>query len=265
MVKPHLNGTQPDNQLPESVEPILELLDKYQTRATFAVLGIVAERYPDLVRAIFDKGHEIASHGYSHKMLDDLTPEEFEQEIIDSVRLLSSITGERPIGFRAPSFSLNNSTRWALPILEKHGFKYDASVFPIRTHLYGVPKAPLHPYRPSADDITKESHDHGIVEFPNTVLKIGPGIPVAGGFYLRVLPTRFLDFAIRRIEKRRPVMIYIHPWETHCDTPRMKSLPHFSRFVTYWGISKALGKLEHLLSRFRFKPIREVLAENGFL
>jgi len=172
-----------DSQIPESVFPLLELLDKYNTRATFAVLGVVAERYAELVKLIFDQGHEIASHGYSHKTLYELSREEFEQEIAKSVAILTAITGERPIGFRAPCFSLNNSNRWVLQILQRHGFKYDASVFPIRIHFYGVPKAPLYPYKPSTEDITKESKDGNIVEFPMTVFRLGVNIPVAGGFY----------------------------------------------------------------------------------
>lgn len=263
-VRHHL-PEQKDDQLPESVIPLLELLDKYETRATFAVLGTVAERHPELVKLIFRQGHEIASHGYSHRTLYEMSEKEFEQEIAKSVDLLTAITGERPLGFRAPSFSLNNSTKWALEILLKHGFKYDASVFPVRTKLYGVPGAPLHPYRPSAGDLAKESQNGGIVEFPMSVFRLGVSIPVAGGFYLRALPLCFLNFALKRTAQSRPIVVYIHPWETYNRTPRLRNMPRFHRFVTYYGISKALGKLERLLAEFRFKPIREVLVEEGLI
>jgi polysaccharide deacetylase family protein (PEP-CTERM system associated) len=189
----------------------------------------------------------------------------FEQEIARSVELLASITGERPIGFRAPSFSVNNSTKWALRILREHGFRYDASVFPIKTGLYGVPGAPLHPYRPSVEDIAKESQDLGLVEFPMTVFKFGVNIPVAGGFYLRVLPLCFLKSALKRTAQTRPVVVYVHPWETYRETPRVKGLPPFHRFVTYYGIDRALGKLERLMAELRFRPIREVLAAAGLI
>ncbi len=252
-----------DDQMPESVTPLLELLDAHKTKATFAVLGLVAERHPALVKSIFDRGHEIASHGYSHRMLDDLTEDEFEQEIVRSVALLSAITGEEPIGFRAPSYSLNNPTRWALRILQEHGFKYDASVFPVRTRLYGVSGAPLRPYRPSFEDIRVESKNGSMVEFPMTVLDIGAKIPVAGGFYLRALPSRFLKVALRRVESSRPLIICIHPWETHAQTPRVNNISWFPRFVTYYGITKALKKLDDLLSEFSFRPIREVLSMEG--
>ena len=263
-VRHHL-PEQKDDQLPESVIPLLDLLDRYETKATFAVLGTVAERYPELVKSIFRQGHEIASHGYSHRTLYEMSENEFDQEIAKSIEILTSITGERPVGFRAPSFSLNNSTKWALGILVKHGFKYDASIFPIRTNLYGVPGAPLHPYRPAAGDLAKESENGGIVEFPMTVFRLGVNIPVAGGFYLRALPFSFLSFALKRTAQTRPVVVYVHPWETYNKTPRLRNMPFLRRFVTYYGISKALGKLERLLTEFRFQPIRQVLAEEGLI
>jgi len=251
---------EPVDQIPESVQPLLDLLDRYNVRVTFAVLGSVAEKHPELVKEIHDKGHEIASHAWSHKTLYALGKEDFDDEIRRSVDLLTSITGERPVGFRAPSFSIDNSTKWAFEILEKYGFKYDASVFPIKTMLYGVPDAPLHIYRPSKADITKEDTDGNIIEFPMTILKIGKNIPIAGGFYLRVLPLWFLKYGIREVNKDRPVIIYIHPWEIYSRTPRLK-VPMFSQFVAYYGINSALRKLKGLLKEFEFASIRDVLTK----
>ncbi|MEE9398784.1 MAG: polysaccharide deacetylase family protein [Dehalococcoidales bacterium] len=248
-----------DDQVTEAVAPILNLLDKYNVKATFAVLGIVAERHPQVVRDIFDRGHEIASHSYSHKMLQDLGQEAFEDEVKKSVELLSSITGEKPKGFRAPSVSLNNSTKWALPVLQKYNFKWDASICPAKTILYGEPGAPSYPYRPSLDDITKEDTNSGIIEFPLTTLKFGVSLPVAGGFYFRVSPLWFLKFAIKRVNKSRPANVYIHPWETYHNTPRVKHMPIFYRFVSYYGIDSMLSKLEKIIKEFEFKPVCEVL------
>ena len=170
----------------EMVEPILDLLDTHNTKATFFVLGKVAKKYPELIKEIFEKGHEIASHSYSHKTLFELGKDGFENEIRSSVSILRKITGERVRGFRAPTFSISNETIWALDILEKYGFDYDSSVFPIRTKLYGVPNAPLHPYWPSFEDISKEDEGHRILELPLTVCKFYfMKIPIAGGFYLR--------------------------------------------------------------------------------
>jgi len=264
LVKRHLSKTKDteEDQIIESVTPILNLLDRYNTRATFAVLGIVAEQHPELVRAIYGKGHEIASHAYSHATLHELGKEKFEEEIGRSVKLLESITGEKPIGFRAPSFSIDNSTKWAFEILRKHGFKYDASIFPIRTRLYGMPKAPLHIYRPSMDDITQENPGGEIIEFPMTVLRLGWNIPVAGGFYLRALPLRFLKWTIKKVNQTRPAIIYVHPWETYPKTPRLRKVSLFSKLVTYYGVGSALGKLEGLLQEFRFQPVCQVIALN---
>ena len=250
-----------DDQIEEAVRPILDLLDKYETKATFFVLGIVAEKHPGLIREIYRKGHEIASHAYSHKTLYELGEDEFRKEVEKSTRLLESITGEKPIGFRAPSFSINNSTKWALRILEEYGFKYDSSIFPIKTMLYGVPNAPLHPYRPSKGDVARHDPDGDIIEFPMTVLKFRWNIPVAGGFWLRLLPIWFIRFAIRKINQANPAVIYIHPWETYSRTPRLSRVPLFRRVVTYYGISSALSRLEDLLEKFKFKPLCKFLEE----
>jgi peptidoglycan-N-acetylglucosamine deacetylase len=251
----------PSEKIDQDVEaamPILDLLDKYHLRVTFSVLGTFAERHPELVKYIYNKGHEIQSHAYSHKTLHELGRNSFEEEIVRSINLLKSITGEQPVGFRAPSFSIDNSTKWAFEILEKHGFKYDSSVFPIKTMLYGEPKAPVNIYRPSKGDITKHDPDGSILEFPMTVIKFGANIPLAGGFYLRVLPLWFLRLGLRYVNKKRPAIVYIHPWETYLNTPRLK-LPFFSKFIAYYGIDSCLSKFEELLMEFDFTTIREIL------
>lgn len=242
----------------ESVKPLLALLEKYNIKATFAVLGSLAEKHPELIKEIYDQGHEIASHAYSHKTLYELGRDGFEKEIKRSVELLKSITGEKPIGFRAPSFSINNSTKWAFDILEKYGFEYDASVFPIKTMLYGEPKAPTNIYKPSKQDVTHHDPQGNIIEFPMTTLKFGRNIPICGGFYMRVLPLWFLKRGIKSVNKTKPAIIYIHPWEIYTKTPRLK-LPLFSRFVTYWGIKSNISKFEGLLNNFKFAPIEVVL------
>ncbi|MFA0823672.1 MAG: polysaccharide deacetylase family protein [Methanomethylovorans sp.] len=242
----------------DAVIPLLDLLDKYNTKATFFVLGSLAEKYPDLVKYIYEKGHEIGSHSYSHKTLYDLDKEKFDWEIKRTNNILKSITGESPIGFRAPTFSIDNSTKWAFDILIKNGFKYDSSVFPIKTNLYGVPNAPVSPYRPSKTDITLHDSSGLILEYPLSILKIGKNIPIAGGFYLRIFPTLFLKNAIKTVNKNRPVVLYIHPWETCAMTP-VVPMPRYSKLITYYGIKSSLKKVENLLISFKFAPIREVL------
>ena len=248
-----------EDQIIEAVAPILELLDRYNTKATFFVLGIVANKYPQLIKDIHNKGHEIGSHAYSHQMLSDLGKTKFEDEIRESVGLLKSITGEQPLGFRAPSFSLNNSTKWALEVLKKYGFRYDSSIFPTKTILYGVPDASLHPYRPSMENIAKHDPEGTIIEFPMTVIKLGKNIPISGGFYLRVIPSMLLSLAIKQVNKTRIAVIYIHPWETYPMTPRIRQIPLFSRFVSYYGVNSSLGKIRRLLDEFEFQPLCEFL------
>lgn len=243
-------------QMEKSLIPLLKLLDKYHTKATFFVLGEVAENYPELVDRIFENGHEIACHAYSHRTLYELGKEGFDEEIKISVRILKKY---KPIGFRAPSFSVNNTTAWVFDILEKHKFKYDSSIFPIKTEIYGVPNAPLKIYRPSKMDVAKIDIEGKIVEFPLTVLRYaGLNIPVAGGFYLRVLPLWFIVRAIKAVNRERPAIIYIHPWEVYPGTPRIDA-PFKSRFIANHGINSAFKKLENLVKEFNFKTVREVL------
>jgi polysaccharide deacetylase family protein (PEP-CTERM system associated) len=243
-------------QIVESLSPLLKLLDKYHTKATFFVLGEIAEDYPELVDRIFENGHEIACHAYSHRTLYELGKEGFDEEIKKSVRILRKY---KPIGFRAPSFSVNNTTAWVFDILEKHKFEYDSSIFPIKTEIYGVPNAPLKIYRPSKMDVAKIDIEGKIVEFPLTVLRYaGLNIPIAGGFYLRALPLWFLLRAIRAVNRERPAIIYIHPWEVYSGTPRINA-PFKSRFIANHGINSAFKKLENIVKEFSFKTVREVL------
>ena len=247
-----------DDLIIEMTKPVLDVLDEFDVSATFFVLGEVAKKYPELVEEVYERGHEIGSHAYSHKTLYELGKDKFENEINLSVQLLQHITKEKPIGFRAPSFSVNNSTGWAFEVLEKHGFKYDSSIFPIRTKLYGVPNAPLHIYKPSADDVAKEDPNGKMIEFPMTVFEFGKRIPISGGFYLRAMPFWLLKSLLKKVNRTRAGMIYVHPWETYSKTPILK-LPLSSRFITYYGIGSALNKLKGLLKNFDFAPVREIL------
>lgn len=256
-----LNGYVPDkiNDLVyESVQPLLNLLDKYNIKATFFVLGMLAEKYPELIEDIYHRGHEIASHAYSHRTLYDLGEQGFEDEIIKSKKILYKYD---PIGFRAPSFSIDNKTRWAFRILKNCGFKYDSSIFPFRTMLYGVPGAPLCIYRPSEEDVSCHDENGGITEFPLTVINMGRlNLPISGGFYLRILPLRLLKRCLHGVNKERPAIVYVHPWEMYSEIPQI-DIPLFSRFITYYGINNALAKLESLLIEFKFNTIRDVLDE----
>jgi len=259
LLKGRVNGAR-DDQVKESLAPLLDLLERYDTRATFFVLGSLAEKYPDAVEGLSERGHEIACHGYSHRTLHELGVNGFDEEVRMS---LGALRKYRPMGFRAPTFSLDNSTRWALDVLAGYGFYYDSSVFPVKTMLYGVPDAPLGIYRPARDDITKNDPEGKMVELPLTVLKIGRNIPISGGFYFRALPQWFLKMGIREVNRQRPAVLYLHPWETYPETPRI-GMGFPSRFITYHGIGGVMRKLEALMKEYRFACIADVLKEEHY-
>lgn len=253
-----LNGYLPrdrEDMFMESLRPLFASLDAFNVKATFFVLGAVAEKYPEVVHEIHRSGHEIACHAYSHKPLYSLDRREFEGELRRSLELLADYN---PVGFRAPSFSLDNRTKWALLSLEKYGFQYDSSIFPVRTQLYGVPDAPVGIYRPSRDDLTVHDPDGPIIEFPLSIVRLGINIPISGGFYLRSLPKQVLSWGIGRVAAKRPANIYLHPHDIYPGPPPLK-VPLFSRFVTYHGVHTSLEKLIMLLMKFPFMPIGTLL------
>jgi polysaccharide deacetylase family protein (PEP-CTERM system associated) len=254
-LKPYLPDKRADLII-ESVTPVLALLKQYNIKATFFVLGSVAEKYPDILNQIADDGHEIGSHAYSHERLHQLGKKQFEEEIRKSKDILGSYDC---CGFRAPSFSVDNSVLWYLDILEKYDFQYDSSVFPVKTMLYGVPDAPLSIYKPSKKDLATHDPNGSLFEFPLSVLSFGKNIPVAGGFYFRVIPGPLFRFCIRQIVKSRPAIFYLHPWELYPSLPRF-NLPFHYRFQAYYGTgSSSFAKFERLLKEFSFQPLREFL------
>jgi polysaccharide deacetylase family protein (PEP-CTERM system associated) len=240
---------------------ILDLLDKHSTKATFFILGWVAERRPELVRAICDKGHEIACHGYSHQLVYRIGPDRFREDIRSSKRLLEDICGRPVLGYRAPSYSITRESLWAFDILIEEGFRYDSSIFPIMHDIYGIPRATRFPH-----DITGAG---GVIrEFPMSTLRLHMlnkhvSVPVAGGGYLRLFPLWFIKKAIRSINEheRQPVVIYFHPWEIDQDQPRIKAGLR-STFRHYLNIHKTFGRVEQLLSFCRFSSMADVLGIN---
>jgi len=248
-------------QAPEATQQVLDLLDRYQTKGTFFIVGEVAERHPDLVRSIFERGHEIGCHGFSHHPLWKLSEDLFREELRRFHSVMEGILEKVQIkGFRAPCFSLDNRTKWALEVLVDFGYRYDASIFPVKLNpLYGVSGAPMQPYRISLEDVRKEDPHSPLMEFPFCPLKIGRlKIPISGGFYLRALPLPFLMWGLRKINRGQPFLVYFHPWEGYDRTPRFK-LPLFNRVISYYGISSALKKFEFLLKHFKFARMDQIL------
>jgi polysaccharide deacetylase family protein (PEP-CTERM system associated) len=262
LVKRHVQG-EPASQIVASANEILELFDRYRVKATFFVLGDVARKYPELVKRIHEQGHEIASHGMTHKPLWDLGYDEFDHELKDFQDLMTAILGDgfKVRGFRAPTFSLDNRTKYALRCLVQNGYAYDTSVFPVQNYMYGVKDAPCNVYRPDPDDVSRPDDRSALIEFPMTVFEWrGVRIPVSGGFYLRVFPYVVLRALLRRVNRRRPFVIYFHPWETHGQTPRTRAIGLKNSFITYYGMKGALNKIERLLRDFEFEPMVDVLA-----
>ncbi|WP_246310181.1 polysaccharide deacetylase family protein [Halorarum halophilum] len=253
----------PEDRIEESVDVVLDVLRRHDVRATFFVVGEVASEYPDVVRKIADAEHELASHGHTHTPLFELSPDAFERELDRSTTAIERASGIEPVGFRAPNFSVTGRTDWALSILESNGYRYDSSVFPVTTPMYGVSGAPIRPYDVALDDpfhaSSAEQSGCGLVEVPLSVLGSRVRLPIAGGFYGRVTPVWLLERGIRRLNRRGiPATLYFHPWEfnpaVRVDSP---SVP--KRFVSFVGIEKTARKLDRLLTAFDFGPIRAMV------
>jgi polysaccharide deacetylase family protein (PEP-CTERM system associated) len=223
-------------------------------RATFFVLGWVAERHPELVREIAARGHEIACHGYGHELVYELGPARFRADLRRARAAIEQATGCKLEGYRAPSYSITGASLWALRILAEEGFRYDSSIFPIRHHRYGIPGFSRHPVRIALGE------GLGIHEFPLTTLQAGRfTLPLAGGAYLRFLPLSVFRWGLGRLEAAgEPTVLYVHPWEIDPEQPR-QSVGWLVRVNHYYNLHRTEARLRHLLERFRFAPLREVL------
>lgn len=249
-----------EERVTKSFKKTLDLLQEHDLKATYFILGELAERHPEITEEISENGHEIAFHGYNHEPLWKKDPESLKLEIDK----FHSAINSQSIGFRAPSFSLNNKTKWALKVLEDKGFQYDSSIFPIKTPLYGVQGAPTRPYKPSMLDVSREDEASGLWEFPPAVYTlIGLRIPVGGGFYLRFLPISLIKRAIRKLNKHGfPAVLFFHNWELDSETPRMK-IGLYRSFVTYHNLERMEKRLGSVLTDFKFTSFRDYLEHSG--
>jgi polysaccharide deacetylase family protein (PEP-CTERM system associated) len=233
-----------DLRVVQNTRRILYLLDQYQTRATFFILGWVAEKCPTLVEEIAKAGHEIASHGYGHELIYKLTPEEFYKDILRSKEILESISGRPVCGYRAPSFSIVPESKWALDILKDVGFLYDSSIFPTSFHnRYGFNGTSSLPF----------CFDNGLVEMPlSTYRFFGANFPVGGGGYFRLLPYFFSYLFLRGLNSQgKAIIFYLHPWELDSSQPRVKIRFNY-RLRHYINLEKTEFRLEKLLKDFKF-------------
>jgi len=249
-------------QVHQGLDDAFQLLREYNVSATFFVVGELVDKHPEIVKEINEKGHEVAFHGYYHKPLWRLNAKEFQLELEN----FNSLIGEKCLGFRAPSLSLDNQTKWALKVLECAGYIYDSSIMPARTPLYGVRGAPLRPYKPSYGNVAEEDQNSKLWEFPLLVYPFASvKIPAAGGFYLRLFPVDLVSGAIKKANKQGfPAVVFFHTWELDSKTPRLKLSPYKS-FVTYYNLHGMKKKLRKLLSTFRFTSIENHARERGLI
>jgi polysaccharide deacetylase family protein (PEP-CTERM system associated) len=243
-----------ETRVEQSTGRILALLAEYGVRATFFVLGWVGERCPALVREIRAGGHEIACHGYNHRLVYDLTPAEFREDVLRAKHILEDLTGTPVSGYRATSYSIVERTMWALDILVEAGFQYDSSIFPIHHDRYGVPGAERLPHR-----ILREAGP--IWEFPpSTYSLLGQNIPFGGGGYLRLFPLAMTRTLIRRLNghERQAAVVYVHPWEVDEQQPRIKGR-RGATLRHYVNIGSTYPRLKKLIEEFSFQPLSAFL------
>jgi len=249
--------------------------------ATFFCLGWIAERYPGLIKEIQAQGHEIACHGYAHRLIYQQTREEFKEDLHRAKAILEEIIGRKVIGYRAPSYSITNQSLWAFEVLVEEGFKYDSSIFPIRHDFYGMPEAPRFPFLVSLNgtgtpefkqlsfcNIDQKTPNfelrtsNYIIEFPLTTSPFGRfNLPIAGGGYFRLFPYFLVSQRLKRINQveSQPFVFYLHPWEVDPDQPKFKKAGLKSRFRHYHNLTQTEGRLKRLLKDFNFSPLKDLL------
>lgn len=287
-----------ESRIERNTYRLLDLLNsKGGLQATFFCLGWVAERHPQLVREIHSRGHEIASHGYDHRMITTMSPSTFREDLRKAKVILEDITGKEVLGYRAPSYSVTLESLWALEILSEEGFLYDSSIFPVHHDRYGIPNAPRLPFviemngnggrcrfvpldsnlkpipNPVCPDPSRNSSKppapaHRLFEFPISTLRLlGQNIPVGGGGYFRLLPDIFTRWALRRIKDRdcTPIVFFLHPWEVDSTQPRVKGITLRSRFRHYLNLDKTERRLGRLLQEIEFSSFRNFLTDYGLV
>ncbi len=241
----------------QNTDTLLALFDEAGIKATFFVLGWVAERYPAIVKKLAENGHEIASHGYSHQLIYKQTPDVFKEETYRSKNLLEDQCGQAVKGYRAASYSITPKSLWALEILGELGFTWDSSIFPVHHDRYGIPGSPEEPYH-----IITES-GFQLTEFPLTTAKVfGQAIPAAGGGYFRQYPYFLSRWLFNRasLSETKPQIFYLHPWEIDPDQPRVPGASWFSNFRHYTNLSRCLPRLRQMLNDFEFSTVSESIA-----
>jgi polysaccharide deacetylase family protein (PEP-CTERM system associated) len=234
----------------DSTRKVLDLFDKHGAKGTFFFVGWIADKFPGLVRDVYSRGHEIACHGYWHRPVYSMAPEEFRTDTRSALRAIEDAAGTKVYGYRAPSWSITKDSLWALDILAEEGFTYDSSIYPIHHDLYGVPGAQRFSYR----HVCKNGLS--LQELPPATVRIlGQNFPAAGGGYLRIFPMAYTRWAFEKYEESygERVIVYFHPWELDPEQPRIKSGLK-SRFRHYTNLHSMENRLKSLLENYKFQP-----------
>ena len=262
LMKPYISGKDKNPTVINGIDKILELLRKNETLATFFLVGELLLVRPELQDKILDEGHEIAFHTMYHTRLDS---EGYKEKFLDEIKNFEKLTSGKSKGFRAPTFSLNDTSSWAIDLLRECGYQYDSSVVPAKGKMYGLPNALTEPYRISSSSIENDDPDSDMLEFPLLVTKfLGKKIPAGGGFYLRTLPMRIIKNAIRKYEDLNiPATFYIHSWELTPEFFPKIPMNKKDEFVTYHNIEKAYQKMDEILENFQFTSFSKYL-QNEF-
>ena len=246
-----------ESRVIKNTHVILDLFEKYDVKATFFVLGYIAEKFPGMIKKISELGHEIASHSYDHIDLRKVSKKQFEDDFLKSVSIIEKITGKKVEGFRAPFFSIDKNNSWVFEILSRH-IRYDSSIFPVRTPLYGIHTAPRFIYKPSMNNVIEEDNQGKLIEIPIATHRIPliGNVPIAGGFYLRFLPYWYMKLGIKNMNKHhKPAMFYIHPKDLDPEMPRISEYSWYY----YYNLKSGVKKFEKLLQDFKFTTVKNSL------
>ena len=246
----------------QGIDKILDWLRKNDTYATFFMVGELLESKPEILDKILGSGHEIAFHTMYHTRLD--TPN-FREKFAEEVKKFADLTKGKSRGFRAPSFSLNYSTSWAIDVLAENNYQYDSSIVPVKTRLYGIADADTKPYKISSSKLDGNDPNGKMLEFPLLTTTIfGKKIPAGGGFYLRSLPLKIIKSAIRNCNKDdSPATFYIHSWELTPEFMPKISLPFVDNFITYHNLDKAFLKMDKIIKEFKFTSFERFIAQTS--
>ena len=264
LVQPHVKNIKHEPRMYKGLDKILELLSATDTSATFFVVGKLLEENPEILDKIIENGHEIGFHTMHHDRLDSPG---FKEKFSDEIKKFEKLTNGKSRGFRAPTFSLNDTSSWAIDVLAENNYMYDSSIVPAKTSMYGSPDAEHKPYKITSNSINKNDSSGKLIEFPLLVTTfLGKKIPAAGGFYLRTLPTKVIKNALKNYQSKDiPGSFYIHSWELTPELMPKLDLPFKDKFATYHNLGKAYSRMSELLEIFEFTSFNHYITENKML